>query len=128
MLRNIFFFIVLIYLLFVIHTLAPSVSTITTYTEPVTSMSLWSTTGANVVITTHDKAGEDPKMWETKDLGVSFSENKLSPSSSATPRESSQKIKEAAFIWTDTIATGTDHGDISVYTLEYSKQVRLELT
>ena len=125
MLRNIFFFIVLIYLLFVINTLAPSVSDITTYTLPVTSMSLWSTTGANVVITTHDKDGEDPKMWETKDGGVSFSENTLSPSSSATPRDSGQKIKEAAIIWTDTIATGTDKGDISVYRLEYSNKVRL---
>jgi len=128
MLRNIFFFIVLIYLLFVIHTLAPSFSRITTYNEQVTSMSLWSTTGANVVITTHDQAGEDPKMWETKNGGVSFSENTLSPSSSATPRDSGQKIKEAAIVWNDTIATGTDKGDISVYTLVYSNQVRLELT
>jgi hypothetical protein len=123
-----FFFIDLIHLLFVINTLVPSYSNITKYTESPTSMSLWSTNGANVVITTHDKAGEDPKIWETKDFGVSFSENKLNPSSSATPKESSHTIKEAAIIWTDTIATGTDHGDISVYTLEYSNQVRLELT
>jgi hypothetical protein len=128
MLRYIFFFIVLIYLLFVIHTLAPSVSTITTYTYPVTSMSLWSTTGANVVITTHDEPGAAPKMWETKNGGVSFSENTLSPSSSATPRDSGQKIKEAAIVWNDTIATGTDKGDISVYTLVYGIKVRLELT
>ena len=108
-----------------INTLAPSVSDITTYTLPVTSMSLWSTTGANVVITTHDNAGEDPKMWETNDGGVSFSANNLSPNSSATPRNSSHIIKEAAIIWTDTIATGTDKGDISVYRLEYSNKVRL---
>ena len=118
-----------------IRTLAPTVSTITTYSYPVRSMSLWSTTGTEVVITTHDISGftgsKPPvpvKLWETKDLGVTFGENTISPSSSPAPVNSTHIIKEAAIIWTDTIVTGTDHGDVSVYMLVYSSQVRLEMT
>jgi hypothetical protein len=69
------------------------------------------------------------KLWQTN-LGYIFNSKSLQSSSDPIPKESSHTVKEAAIIWTNTIATGTDKGDISVYTLEFggNNDVWLELT